>query len=103
MAPRHACNSAADVSSIQFVMPFGELLPDDDKASRFLVLSMRHVMVWVASSLKGLSESPWTFKCAVASFLGLFLEIGSRNAVETRIKQAHEATNLTTNKRRKYS
>lgn len=100
MAPRHACRSVADASSIQFVMPFGELLPDDDKASRFLVPSMRHVMVWVASSLKGLSESPWTFKCAVATVLGLLLDFGSRNAVETRIKQ-HEATNLTTNKRRK--
>ena len=55
IAPRHACSSAADASSIQFVMPFGELLPDDDRASRFLVLSMRHLMVWAASFVKGLS------------------------------------------------
>ena len=83
---RHDCSSAADASSIQFVIPFGELLLDDDKASRFLVLSMRRVMVCPVRSAN--SDACW-FSGLIAFAFGLVetsrltLSCG-RNAVENR-------------------
>ena len=83
---RHDCSLAADASSIQFVIPFGELLLDDDKASRFLVLSMRRVMVCPVRSAN--SDACW-FSGLIAFAFGLVetsrltLSCG-RNAVENR-------------------
>ena len=81
---RHDCSSVADASSIQFVIPFGELLLDDDKASRFLVLSMRRLIVCPVRSAN--SDACW-FNGLIAFAFGL-VETGclasfcGRNAVE---------------------